>query len=216
WDAALLSALGALASFKRPAVSLALAGRRGGAGEKGERGRGADAGLAASIERLAPVTLHEESSKPSLPLTLHHVPLPSSFAVVGGTLVLDPSAAEQEVGGGVWTVVVAPGGEICLISKTAGAPLLAGVLRQSVHLAAQRAQGLGEAFRAEMERHAAERAAAAAATSGRPRVELDVEQEPLAEAGTDEEGRERLERAVVEAERVLAEARGVEAEAMAE
>jgi exosome complex RNA-binding protein Rrp42 (RNase PH superfamily) len=135
-DAAGLAALGALLAFRRPEAAL-------------------DAASGAVV--VAPTAEREP-----LPLTLHHLPLPITYALFdrGATFAADPTLAEEAAADGGVTIVANPHGEICGVSSARGCGLAPAAVRRALRLAAARAGELAAALQAALKGHEAARAAA--------------------------------------------------------
>jgi len=108
-DAGCLAALGALAHFRRPEVSVV--------GDV--------------------VTIYELDEREPVPLSIHHLPLCVSFGLYRTKspsnsdspkkpqvyVITDPTDREEEIMNGMLTVVVNPHGEICSLIKQGWPPL---------------------------------------------------------------------------------------------
>jgi hypothetical protein len=86
------------------------------------------------------VVVHSKEDREPLPLTLHHLPLPVTFALFegGDTLALDPTLKEQAACQGQVTITVNPQGEICALQKADGIGVTASQVMRCVRIATQR------------------------------------------------------------------------------
>jgi len=86
------------------------------------------------------VVVHSKVDREPLPLTLHHLPLPVTFALFedGDTLAVDPTLKEQAACQGQVTITVNPQGEICALQKADGIGLTASQVMRCVRIAIQR------------------------------------------------------------------------------
>lgn len=136
-DAVGLAALGALCAFRRPDVT---------------------------VDPDAPggVIIHSPTDREPLPLTLHHLPLPISFAFFeGGELVaLDPLSKEEAAASGSFTVTMNPQGELCAAQKAHGVGITPAQILQCMRIAATKAKDLTAQLRKALEAHEVARVAA--------------------------------------------------------
>ncbi|KAF8067289.1 RRP45A [Scenedesmus sp. PABB004] len=156
-DACCLAALAALLGFRKPEVEV-----------------DASAG-----EGEAQVIVHPPEVREPQPLTLHHLPLPHTYAIFEGGAILaaDPCRAEEAAAAGCATLFVNPHGEVCGWQMAEGIGLDAAQMMRCVRLAAARAPELAAALQQALQAHELARvqarvrrhtgaAAAAAAAAG--------------------------------------------------
>lgn len=86
------------------------------------------------------VVVHSKEDREPLPLTLHHFPLPVTFALFedGDTVAVDPTLKEQAACRGQVTITVNPQGEICALQKADGIGLSASQIMRCIRIATQR------------------------------------------------------------------------------
>jgi exosome complex RNA-binding protein Rrp42 (RNase PH superfamily) len=136
-DAVGLAALGALCAFRRPNVT---------------------------VDADAPggIIIHSRADKEPLPLTLHHLPLPVTFAFfeAGDIIALDPMIKEEAAASGSFTVTVNPQGELCAAQKAHGIGILPAQVMQCTRIAATKVKDLTAALRKALEAHEVARVAA--------------------------------------------------------
>lgn len=129
-DAAVLSALAALLSFRRPDVSVG----------------GADG---------CQVIMHSAGEKETVPLSIHHLPFALTFGFFGegDLVVLDPGHKEEASQSGRLTVVVNAHKEVCAVHKLDGVPLPASMILRCVRIAASQVEELTSGLRAALDAH---------------------------------------------------------------
>ncbi len=136
-DAVGLAALGALCAFRRPDVT---------------------------VDPDAPggIIVHSRADREPLPLTLHHLPLPVSFAFFegGNVVALDPMSKEEAAASGTFTVTVNPQGELCAAQKAHGVGILPAQVMQCTRIAATKVKDLTAQLRTALEQHEVARVAA--------------------------------------------------------
>jgi exosome complex RNA-binding protein Rrp42 (RNase PH superfamily) len=136
-DAVGLAALGALCAFRRPDVT---------------------------VDPDAPggIIIHSRADREPLPLTLHHLPLPVTFAFFesGDVVALDPMSTEEAAASGSFTVTVNPQGELCAAQKAHGVGILPAQVMQCTRIAATKVKDLTSQLRTALEAHEVARVAA--------------------------------------------------------
>jgi exosome complex RNA-binding protein Rrp42 (RNase PH superfamily) len=134
-DACGLAALAALCAFRRPD---------------------------ATVDPGAGVTVHPPWEREPLPLTIHHLPLPVTFALfdAGDALAADPSLREEAAAEGSFTVTVNPHGELCAVHKAHGVGLSPAQTLRCVRVAAAKAKELAATLRQALDAHEVARVAA--------------------------------------------------------
>ena len=136
-DAVGLAALGALCAFRRPDVT---------------------------VDPDAPggIIIHPPTDKEPLPLTLHHLPLPISFAFfeAGEVIALDPLSKEEAAASGSFTVTMNPQGELCAAQKAHGVGITPAQVMQCMRIAATKVKDLTAQLRKALEAHEVARVAA--------------------------------------------------------
>lgn len=143
-DAVGLAALGALCCFRRPDVT---------------------------IDPDAPggVIVHPVTEREPLPLTLHHLPLPVTFAFFeeGDLLVVDPLAQEEATASGRFTVTTNPYGEVCAAQKARGVGVSPSQLMRCIRIATEKVKELTGLMRKALDAHETARVAARVKRHGR-------------------------------------------------
>ncbi|KAI3429482.1 hypothetical protein D9Q98_005573 [Chlorella vulgaris] len=116
-DACGLAALAALMAFRRPNVTVG--------GDDGQT-----------------VIVHPRELREPVPLSLHHLPLPITFAAFEGgeLLAVDPSLKEEAAAAGSFTVVQNAFGELCALQKIDGCGLTPPQLLRCIRLATQKVE----------------------------------------------------------------------------
>ncbi|KAL4856888.1 Exosome complex component RRP45B [Chlorella vulgaris] len=116
-DACGLAALAALMAFRRPDVTVG--------GDDGQT-----------------VIVHPRELREPVPLSLHHLPLPITFAAFegGDLLAVDPSLKEEAAAAGSFTVVQNAFGELCALQKIDGCGLTPPQLLRCIRLATQKVE----------------------------------------------------------------------------
>ncbi|GAB4822397.1 hypothetical protein N2152v2_009443 [Parachlorella kessleri] len=134
-DACGLSALGALMVFRRPDVTV-------GGGEDGQA-----------------VTVHSPEVREPVPLSIHHLPVPVSFAFFegGSLMVVDPSLKEEAASSGGLTVTLNLHGELCAVQKAKGVGLPASEIMRCIRVAGQKVEDLTNKLKKALEAHAVAR-----------------------------------------------------------
>ncbi|KAL4427701.1 hypothetical protein ABPG75_001790 [Micractinium tetrahymenae] len=134
-DACALVALAALMAFRRPDVTV-------GGGDDSQA-----------------VTVHPQELREPVPLSIHHLPLPVSFALWedGELIAVDPSLKEEAAAAGKLTVTQNAFGELCSLQKIEGCGLGAPQLMRCVRLAATKVEELTAALRKALDAHAVAR-----------------------------------------------------------
>ena len=129
-DAVGLAALGALCVFRRPDVTV-------------------------DPDAHGGIVIHSPADKEPLPLTLHHLPLPISFAFFDGgeVIALDPVSKEEAAAAGSFTVTVNPQGELCAAQKAHGVGISHDAVMQCMRIAAEQVKGLTAQLRKAVEVH---------------------------------------------------------------
>ncbi|KAL6780386.1 RPH3 [Auxenochlorella protothecoides x Auxenochlorella symbiontica] len=154
-DAAGLAALAAVCAHRRPATRVDDAAR----------------GL---VSLLPPGTGETQ------PLSMHHLPVPVTFALFpGGHLAVDPTAREERAAAGALALVLTPQGEVCAARKARGAGCAPSQLLRCARLGRGVAEERVRIMRAALEAHELERAAARVRRhAGGPRGPLAVARPP--------------------------------------
>jgi exosome complex RNA-binding protein Rrp42 (RNase PH superfamily) len=136
-DAVGLAALGALCAFRRPDVTV-------------------DPDVPGGI------IIHSRADREPLPLTMHHLPLPITFAFfeAGDVVALDPMSKEEAAASGSFTVTVNPQGELCAAQKAHGVGILPAQVMQCTRIAATKVKDLTSQLRKALEEHEIARVAA--------------------------------------------------------
>ncbi|KAG7666787.1 hypothetical protein Ndes2437A_g08482 [Nannochloris sp. 'desiccata'] len=136
-DAVGLAALGALCAFRRPDVTV-------------------DPDVPGGI------IIHSRADREPLPLTLHHLPLPITFAFfeAGDVVALDPMSKEEAAASGSFTVTVNPQGELCAAQKAHGVGIQPAQVMQCTRIAATKVKDLTAQLRTALEAHEVARVAA--------------------------------------------------------
>jgi len=128
-DASCIAALSALLSFRKPEVEIC--------------------GKSSKV--------YAEDEREPIPLPIHHLPFPTSFAIVDGAWVVDPLHQEESVSTGAVLVGANKQGEVCLLHAS-GEPLTSTqVLELYVPIAVQRAIDLDEMLQGAMKEYEGER-----------------------------------------------------------
>jgi exosome complex component RRP45 len=95
---------------------------------------------------------HAASAREPVPLSIHHLPISSSFALFetekGIDWYVDPTSLEERVFGGILSITVNQHGELCGIHKPGGIPVDQAVLSDCMQLAIQRARYITELIKA--------------------------------------------------------------------
>ncbi|KAI7842022.1 hypothetical protein COHA_004223 [Chlorella ohadii] len=130
-DACGLAALAALMAFRRPDVTV-------GGGDDGQA-----------------ITVHSPEVREPRPLSLHHLPLPITFALWedGELMVVDPSLKEEAAAAGRFTVTQNAFGELCALQKVDGCGLTPPQLMRCVRMATQKVEELTGLIRKALEAH---------------------------------------------------------------
>jgi exosome complex component RRP45 len=91
-----------------------------------------------------------------IPLAIHHTPICLSFAFFGdGSIpVSDPNHLESQLSTGNLTLTLNAQREICVLTKSGGAPMEADEILRVVNLAAQRVKEIDEAIKSALEQDA--------------------------------------------------------------
>ncbi|XP_031393439.1 exosome complex component RRP45A-like isoform X2 [Punica granatum] len=134
-DAANIAALAALSTFRRPECSLG--------GEDGQE-----------------VIVHPPEAREPLPLTIHHIPVAVTFALLSNEsiVVLDPTHHEEAVMGGRMTATLNTHGDICAIQKAGGEGVPQSVIMQCMRIAAAKAADITSKIKDAVEAYNTERA----------------------------------------------------------
>ncbi|CEH13983.1 Exosomal 3'-5' exoribonuclease complex, subunit Rrp45 [Ceraceosorus bombacis] len=166
-DAAVLSSLLSLRSFRRPDVSV-----EGGASIPRRRGPLSSSASASIRRNRAKTTLHDPASHAPIPLALHHTPLSVTLVYFdiashqalnklgptgknedrrnaqleddGQILLVDPDPLEAELADAVIQIVATPQGDICSIDHAGGKAISPRVLRRAINLARERVKDLSK------------------------------------------------------------------------
>ncbi|GMH40853.1 hypothetical protein BSKO_08757 [Bryopsis sp. KO-2023] len=119
-DACCLGALSALCAYRRPDISV--------------------------DPQTGKITQHSVEEREPLPLTLHHLPIPVTFAFFedGELVVMDPDIKEEAATTGSMTVVVDPQGKICGVHKVKGIGLSLAQTMNCVATAVNRGQEISK------------------------------------------------------------------------
>lgn len=130
-DACGLASLAALMAFRRPDVTV-------GGGDDGQA-----------------VTVHPPEVREPVPLSIHHLPLPISFALFEGgeLLVVDPSLKEEAAADGKFIVTQNAFGELCALQKVEGCGMTPPQLMRCIRLATQKVEELTSLIRKALEAH---------------------------------------------------------------
>lgn len=130
-DACGLAALGTLCAFRRPDVTV-------------------NAG-----DALNAVVVHSTDEKEPVALTIHHLPLPVTFALFeeGELLALDPSLKEEAAASGGFTVTLNPAGELCAVQKVRGVGMSPSQIMRCMRLAHRKVTELTEQLRKALDAH---------------------------------------------------------------
>ena len=88
------------------------------------------------------LTVHSETERAPVALQLHHMPVSSSFAVIDGIIVADPTDKESMVAGAQVTIACNIRKHVCLISKSGGTPIELFQLKNCIKMACDRAENL--------------------------------------------------------------------------
>eukprot|EP00474_Spongospora_subterranea_P010888 CRZ11346.1 hypothetical protein [Spongospora subterranea] len=122
-DAVCLAVLASLRHFRRPAVTVI----------------GTD------------LTVHPEYERPPVALQLHHLPICTSFAVIGDRIVADPSDKEHRVAGSHLTIATNTRKHVCLMMKSGGTPITQEQVTDCISIACQRSEFLTGLINAEID-----------------------------------------------------------------
>ncbi|PSC74884.1 exosome complex component RRP45A isoform X1 [Micractinium conductrix] len=101
------------------------------------------------------ITVHPPEQREPVPLSIHHLPLPISFALFeeGELLLVDPSLKEEAAAAGKLTVTQNAFGELCSIQKIDGCGLGSAQLMRCIRLAAQKVEEQTAALRKALAAH---------------------------------------------------------------
>ncbi|CAG9464269.1 unnamed protein product [Pedinophyceae sp. YPF-701] len=133
-DVCILSALAALRCFRRPEVTLG--------GETGQE-----------------VVIHSTDVRESVPLSIHHLPIPTTLAVAhkGQHLVVDPTLLEENAMEGTVTVVCNVFREVCAMHAAGGVALTQDQVQECLEVACVKAGEVTALLKKAIEKHEAER-----------------------------------------------------------
>jgi len=105
--------------------------------------------------------------RPPVTMSVHHLPIPASFAILAGSFVLDPSVEEEEASDGLLCIAATKFGEICGIDKPGGSTIKINALTRLLFTAQQHACNVTALLRAALE--ADDQVRRKARKRGRPR-----------------------------------------------
>jgi len=88
--------------------------------------------------------IHTEEEREPLPLPIHHLPFPTTFALVDGTWIVDPSFQEESIATGNILIGINKQNEICILHTSGEAVTREQLLELYVPIATQRAMDLDE------------------------------------------------------------------------
>jgi len=140
-DACGIAALGSLCAYRRPDVTI-------------------------NADAPGGIIIHPTSERESVPLTIHHLPFPVTFAFFGdsnnddGFFALDPLAKEEAAASGTFTVVMNSQREICATQKAHGIGVSQEQVLGCFRIALERAVELEACLRSALEVHSVARVAA--------------------------------------------------------
>ncbi|CAL5227877.1 g10917 [Coccomyxa viridis] len=137
-DACLLSAVAALMVFRRPEVEINTSN--------------SGSGVARTLV-LSPAV------REPLPLSLHQLPLSTTFALFGAgeSIVIDPTSREEAAASGVVTIIVNTNSDICAIRKASGVGIPLAQVQRLMHLASNRASEMMQDLKEVLQQHEASR-----------------------------------------------------------
>ncbi|CEP03894.1 3' exoribonuclease family, domain 2 containing protein [Plasmodiophora brassicae] len=90
------------------------------------------------------LVVHSEKERAPVALQIHHLPICSSFAVIGDVVVADPSGKEARIAGGVLTIACNTRRHICHMSKSGGTPVPLKRLEECIQVACDRAEVMSQ------------------------------------------------------------------------
>ena len=136
-DASCVALMAALSHFRRPDFAVEPGNGRGGSDGAGNSG----------------ITIFDPREREPIPLAMLHIPLYVSFSLVDGgeTVLVDATAAEEQIRQGEIVIAMNRQGELCQMAKYGGAPTDAMLVLKCCGLAREKVRMLTEVINKKLE-----------------------------------------------------------------
>jgi len=124
------------------------------------------------------ITIHPETDRHPIPVTLHHLPISSTFALfstsAGPVVVVDPSLPEELTATAIFTIATNSQRNVCCLHKPGGAAISHELFKQCMAMSLKRTDALTSYVKGCLDEIAAARAAADRALTERSGLEEEL------------------------------------------